>query len=112
MRETLEPCPFCGGEAKYGDGGNTTYGRFFWVVWCEECQFEMRDRVQWDDDYKLVLPAKECFDRWNRRSLTPIGFVSDDCARQVEEWGVATICRSKTDLWPVAVFAPIQPTGV
>ncbi|WP_104662826.1 Lar family restriction alleviation protein [Ensifer adhaerens] len=70
MSEKLANCPFCGGEAKHNDGGNSVYGRFWWAVWCDECEIEMRDREVWKhegDRTVLALPAKECFDRWNRR---------------------------------------------
>lgn len=72
----LKPCPFCGGEAKHNDGGNSTYGRFWWAVWCDECQIEVRDREVWkreEDRTILALPPKECFERWNRRALSVPG---------------------------------------
>lgn len=67
---SLLPCPFCGGEPKHNDGGNSTYGRFWWSVWCDECEIQMSDREVWSheaDRSVLALPAKECFERWNRR---------------------------------------------
>lgn len=72
MTDILKPCPFCGGDAKHNDGGNSTYGRFWWAVWCDECEIEVRDRERWhpfdsENAGKLALPAKECFERWNRR---------------------------------------------
>lgn len=65
------PCPFCGGEAKHSDGGNSVYGRLWHVVWCDECQVEMRDREVWKNDGDrtiLALPERECVERWNRRA--------------------------------------------
>jgi hypothetical protein len=70
MSIILKPCPFCGGEAKHNDGGNSVFGRFWWSVWCDECLIEMSDREKWGEPGKLdpKYPAKECFDRWNRRA--------------------------------------------
>jgi hypothetical protein len=71
MSTELKKCPFCGGEAKHNDGGNSVFGRFWWAVWCEECQIEMRDREVWDSSRAGYLhpdyPPQECFTRWNRR---------------------------------------------
>lgn len=69
MSEELKPCPFCGGTAKHNDGGNSVYGLFWYAVWCEECQIEMRDRERWAEGAKLdpAYPPKECFARWNSR---------------------------------------------
>lgn len=69
----LKPCPFCGGEAKHNDGGNSVYGRLWWAVWCEECQIEMRDKEVWHewsgpDAGKLKSQPMECFESWNRRA--------------------------------------------
>jgi hypothetical protein len=68
MGEELKPCPFCGGDAKHNDGGNSTYGRFWWAVGCPECDVVLRDREVWGANSQLVLPAKECFARWNTRA--------------------------------------------
>ena len=70
----IKPCPFCGGKANHNDGGDSCYGRFWWSVWCNDCQVEMRDIEAWDDDPKRPgmlhprYPAGECIDRWNRRT--------------------------------------------
>lgn len=69
MSEELKPCPFCGGPAIHNDGGNSTYGRLWWAVGCEECLVEIRDRELWAEGAKLdpAYPPKECFTRWNAR---------------------------------------------
>lgn len=71
MSELL-PCPFCGDEPRHNNGGNSTYGRLWWAVWCERCDIQMHDREQWErmthPSGRLVFPAKECFDRWNTRT--------------------------------------------
>lgn len=68
----LLPCPFCGGEAEHNDGGNSVFGRFWWAVWCNTCQIEMRDRERWDGNRPGMLdpafPPQESFARWNRRA--------------------------------------------
>ncbi len=68
MSEELKPCPFCGGPASHNDGGNSVYGRWWWSIWCEECGIAVHDREVWDSEFKLKLPPKECFERWNKRS--------------------------------------------
>jgi hypothetical protein len=70
---TLKPCPFCGNPPQHNDGGNSTYGRLWWSVWCNECEVHMSDREKFDftrpeGQSQLVYPAKECFERWNRRA--------------------------------------------
>lgn len=72
----LKPCPFCGGAAQDNDGGNSIYGRFWWSVGCVDCEVVLHDREEWHDRSgpkagRLKYEAKECFDRWNRRSATP-----------------------------------------
>ena len=71
MTETLRPCPFCGGDAKHNEGGNSVYGRLWWEVGCTDCDVIFSDREVWDKDNPGMLdptyPPKECFDRWNRR---------------------------------------------
>ena len=72
----LKPCPFCGGEASHNDGGNSVYGRLWWSVWCNMCQFEVRDREVWDPVKKGYLdashPPKECFTTWNTRAAPKV----------------------------------------
>lgn len=74
-KHNLKPCPFCGGEPRDNEGGNSVYGRFWWAVWCDECQIEMRDREVWSktDHGRLDpdFPAQECFKRWNQRATEP-----------------------------------------
>lgn len=70
--EELKPCPFCGGEARHNDGGNSVYGRLWWSVWCSSCDIEMNDREVWSKtDHGMLdpgYPPKECLNRWNRRA--------------------------------------------
>ena len=70
---TLKPCPFCGGSPSTNEGGNSTYGRFWWRVGCEACDFYFRDREVWNTDGPSMLdpkyPPKECFERWNARDI-------------------------------------------
>lgn len=71
MSAELKPCPFCGGEAKHNDGGNSVFGRLWWAVGCVECDVVFRDREVWKDEgdrHVLALPPKECFERWNVRA--------------------------------------------
>lgn len=68
----LKPCPFCGGAASHNDGGNSTYGRLWWAVGCEDCGYSFSDREKWGEDGKLSLPPKECFERWNIRPAAPV----------------------------------------
>ena len=74
MTPELKPCPFCGGKAKHNNGGNSTFGRFWWAVWCDTCQVEMRDLEVWDQSPERLgmlhpdYPPKECFTRWNTRA--------------------------------------------
>lgn len=68
----LEPCPFCGGEAKSDSGSITSYGRYWWTVWCPTCEIQVSDRQFWLGDGSGLLdpayPPRECFARWNRRA--------------------------------------------
>lgn len=73
MTPKLKPCPFCGGEAKHNDGGNSVYGRFWWRVGCTECSVILADREEWDGSH-LRYPPMECVDRWNKRA----GVAADD----------------------------------
>lgn len=72
MSEELKPCPFCGGEAKHNEGGNSVYGRFWWSVGCSSCGVVMHDREVWKKDGSCILdenyPPKECMNRWNTRA--------------------------------------------
>lgn len=72
MTSELKPCPFCGGDAKHNDGGNSVYGRFWWKVWCDDCQIQLADQEIWTEDHKLKLPPKECFERWNTRAAPDV----------------------------------------
>jgi hypothetical protein len=67
----LKPCPFCGGKAEHNDGGNSVYGRFWWVVGCNNCQIFFRDQEKWDhsNGSKLLGEPKECFAVWNTRAV-------------------------------------------
>ena len=68
----LLPCPFCGAKPKTNHGGHSTFGRFWWVIWCDNCQFEMRDQEVWLKDGSGCLdpayPPRHCFSAWNRRA--------------------------------------------
>ena len=68
----LKPCPFCGGSPSTNEGGNSTYGRFWWRVGCEPCDISLSDREVWDSNRPGMLepkyPPKECFERWNMRA--------------------------------------------
>lgn len=72
MIPEIKPCPFCGGEAHHNDGGNSVYGRFWWAVWCDACQFEMRDQEVWSKTDPGMLdpsyPPGHCITAWNRRA--------------------------------------------
>lgn len=75
-QRALEPCPFCGGEAKLSNPSSTTYGRFFYSVGCPKCpDVEMFDRDEFhhteDGKYLLKYPEMECVDRWNTRVSQP-----------------------------------------
>ncbi len=64
----LLPCPFCGGPAKISQPASTIYGRYFYSVGCPSCpDVELFDREEWSDGL-LVLPEKECIERWNTRA--------------------------------------------
>lgn len=73
----LKPCPFCGGEARHNDGGNSVYGRLWWSVWCEPCGIAMSDEERWHDwtgtdAGKLQSQPMECIEAWNKRAeVTP-----------------------------------------
>lgn len=65
-------CPFCGAKPKTNNGGHSTFGRLWWCVWCDECQFEMRDQEVWlkDGSGRLdpAYPPRHCFSAWNLRA--------------------------------------------
>jgi hypothetical protein len=72
-RKSVKPCPFCGGAAQDNDGGNSTYGRFWWAVGCVDCGVTFNDTLVWDNTEGRSLihadyPAGECFVRWNNRT--------------------------------------------
>jgi hypothetical protein len=68
----LKPCPFCGGNPSNNSGGNSTYGRLWWAVWCDPCQVEIRDPEVWDKSRPGYLdpayPPKWSFQKWNTRA--------------------------------------------
>ena len=72
MEHELKPCPFCGGEAKTNEGGNSVYGRFWWRVGCPDCDVIFYDKERWSQTDPGMLdpayPPKHCFDDWNRRA--------------------------------------------
>lgn len=79
MTEPLKPCPFCGGPARSGERnehGYPKYGRFWYFVGCDTCEFEFSDREEFyhtdDGRYLLKYPEKECIDRWNNRPASPM----------------------------------------
>lgn len=100
----LKPC-LCGGKPSTNDGGNSTYGRFWWCVWCDTCQFELRDLEVWDKARPGMLdpayPPGECLTRWNRRADLPApvkvkdlvwdGFKSGSYKIEVEAGGIANL---------------------
>jgi len=68
----IKPCPFCGGEAKHNRGGNSRYGRLWWRVWCDECQYGMHDMEIWNHDFTRLhedCREMESIERWNRRAV-------------------------------------------
>ena len=78
----LLPCPFCGGEATHNDGGNSTYGRLWWCVGCENCDVWFADEEVWSKTKHGMLdpayPPKHCFKVWNTRTYDFIGIMDDD----------------------------------
>lgn len=68
----LKPCPFCGGEASHNDGGNSVYGRYWWVVGCKNCDVTFADQEVWSKTDPGMLdpayPPKHCFIAWNTRA--------------------------------------------
>ncbi len=91
MSINLKPCPFCGGEAQHNDGGNSVFGRFWWIVGCVECGIRMNDQEKWetgdDGSSRLALPPKECFERWNRRDNSATEHLADKIEDLIAEFG-------------------------
>ena len=59
MENELKPCPFCGGEAKFGNS--------FWdgvFVYCTNCGCQ----TEYATDDKQCVAEKRAADLWNRRA--------------------------------------------
>ncbi len=56
MTDTLNPCPFCGGEARYQKSGTKT--NWIHTIFCCQCDANMKD----------AFNVEELWSDWNRRS--------------------------------------------
>jgi hypothetical protein len=81
----LLPCPFCGGPAKISQPASTIYGRYFYSVGCPSCpDVELFDREEWSDGL-LVLPEKECIERWNTRAQPAVDGAVEAAVNRIEK---------------------------
>ena len=117
----LKPCPFCGGEASHNDGGNSVYGRYWWVVGCKNCDVTFADKEVWSKtDHGMLDPAyppKHCFTAWNTRAEVDALVAGAQCLRDAQRAYMAD--RGNNDLGRLvgiraeeldAVLAALTPT--
>lgn len=62
-KETLKPCPFCGGQPIYYPGFHAGYDEETGTIECKKCRVAMRVRLY---GYGKFEPEK-AFYEWNRR---------------------------------------------
>lgn len=81
---TLEPCPFCGGEARHLPGKSG-----YWIerVICDACHFHL-----------LEMGSHTAVERWNRRAQpAPADGVLEDAARM--DWLDQNIFHREMSQW-------------
>ena len=63
----LEPCPFCGSEAKYNHKRGSNYGNTA-IICCTSCSASVKKKTELDNGRGFDLMVAWLADEWNRRA--------------------------------------------